>query len=94
MFLTLSVLRLLSYKAPSETCHVGIHWIALVEYSQMSTHVPGFQSFFRSFFASFCNGQISHHQLKVEPYPIPESFVKLKYLKTELNVDNGTYAIV
>ena len=28
---------------------------------------------------------------KVEPYP---SFLKLKYLKTELNVDNGTYAIV
>ena len=24
-------------------CHVGIHWIALAEYSQMSTHVPGFQ---------------------------------------------------
>ena len=30
---------------PSLTCHVGIHWIALTEYSQMSTHVPGFQSF-------------------------------------------------
>ena len=32
--------------------------------------------------------------LKVEPYPIPGSFSKLKYLKTELNADNGTYAIV
>ena len=31
---------------------------------------------------------------KVEPYPIPGSFLKLKYLKTELNVDNGTFAIV
>ena len=31
---------------------------------------------------------------KVEPYPIPGSFLKLKYLKTELNVDNGTNAIV
>ena len=31
---------------------------------------------------------------KVEPYPIPGSFLKLEYLKTELNVDNGTYAIV
>ena len=30
----------------------------------------------------------------IEPYPIPGSFLKLKYLKTELNVDNGTYAIV
>ena len=32
--------------------------------------------------------------IKVEPYLIPGSFLKLKYLKTELNVDNGTYAIV
>ena len=32
----------------------------------MSTHLPGFQSFFR-FFASFCIGQISHHQLKGYP---------------------------
>ena len=29
----------------SKPCHVGIHWIALAEYSQMRTHVPGFQSF-------------------------------------------------
>ena len=43
-----------SYKS----CHVGIHWIVRAEYSQMSTHLPGFQSFFR-FFASFCIGQIS-----------------------------------
>ena len=27
---------------PSKSCHVGIHWIALSEYSPMSTHVPGF----------------------------------------------------
>ena len=40
------------FKKSSKPCHVGIHWIALAEYSQMSTHVPGFQSFFR-FFASF-----------------------------------------
>ena len=30
-------------------CRVGIHWIALAEYSQTSTHTHGFQSFF-SFF--------------------------------------------
>ena len=29
----------------SNPCHVGIHWKALTEYSQMSTLVPGFQSF-------------------------------------------------
>ena len=69
--LTLSMLRLLSSKAqgrkqfrkPSKPCHVGIHLKALAEYSQMSTHLPGFQSFLR-FFASFCFGKISHQQHK------------------------------
>ena len=28
---------------PSKPCHVGIHWIPLTEYSQMSTHLKGFQ---------------------------------------------------
>ena len=27
-----------------ELCYVGIYWIALAEYYQMSTHMPGFQS--------------------------------------------------
>ena len=66
--LTLPMLRLLSSKAQgckdfpktSKPCHVGIHWIALAEYSQMSTHVPGFQSFFK-IFASFCIGKIGYH---------------------------------
>ena len=29
----------------SKPCHVGIYWIAPAEYYQMSTYVPGFQSF-------------------------------------------------
>ena len=52
-FLTLPMLRLLSSKAQGckdfwkspKPCHVGIHWKACIEYSQMSTHLPGFQSF-------------------------------------------------
>ena len=32
----------------SKPCHVCIHWIALTKYSQLSTHLPGFQHF--SFF--------------------------------------------
>ena len=48
---------------PSKACHVGIHLKALTEYSQMSANVSGFQSF-SGFFASFCVGQISHHQHK------------------------------
>ena len=34
---------------PSKPCHVGIQWIGLAEYSQMNTHVQGFQSFFLCF---------------------------------------------
>ena len=50
---------------PYKPCHVGIHWKALrlAEYSQMSTHMPGFQSSFR-FLAFICIGQISHRQHK------------------------------
>ena len=72
--LTPPMLRLFSSKAqgrwelwkPSKLYLVGIHWITLTEYSQMSTHVPGFPSFFWGFssglFASFYTGQISHQQ--------------------------------
>ena len=34
------------FDKPSKPCHVGIHWIALTEYSQMSTHLPEFRPFF------------------------------------------------
>ena len=69
--LTLPIQSPLSSKAqghkifckPSKPCHVGINWIALVAYFQMSTHISGFRSFFR-FFASFCIGQISQQQHK------------------------------
>ena len=46
---------------PSKPCHAGVHLIAVPECSQMSTHLPVFQSFLR-FFASFCIGQISYQQ--------------------------------
>ena len=36
----------------------------------MGTHVPGFQSFFR-FIASFCIGQISHQQIRVNKITFP-----------------------
>ena len=48
---------------PYKPCHVGIHQKAPTKNSQMSTHVPGFQSLFR-IFASFCIGQISRQQHK------------------------------
>ena len=51
---TLPMLRLLSskpeerkdfWKPSKPSCHVVIHWIALAECSQMSTHLQGCQSF-------------------------------------------------
>ena len=70
-YLTLPMLRLLSCKAqerkyfgkPSKPCHVGTHLKALTKYSQMSTHLPGFQSFF-CVFAAFRISQTSHQQHK------------------------------
>ena len=63
--LTLSMLKLIlpktkelkDFRKPSKPCHVGIHLNALKEYYQMSTHVPGFQSF-SGIFGSFCIGQL------------------------------------
>ena len=71
LWLTLPMLRLFSsiaqgckyFGKSSKPCHVGIHWKVLAEYSQMSTHLPGFQPFFR-IFASFCISQSSHQQNK------------------------------
>ena len=51
------------FKKPSKPCLAGIHWKALNEYSQMSTHLPRFQAF-SGMFASFCIGQSSHQQCK------------------------------
>ena len=52
--LTLLMLRLLWSNAQEHRfflksfipCHVGIHLKALAEHYQMSSHLPGFQSFF------------------------------------------------
>ena len=45
-------------------CHVGIHWIALAEHSQVSTHVPGFQSFF-SFLYHFVLAKLTTSSMRV-----------------------------
>ena len=51
------MLRLFSAEAqgrkPLKPCRVGIHWIALAEYSQMSTHVSGFSVIFQFFLLHF-----------------------------------------
>ena len=51
----------------SKPCPVGIHWEALAEYSQMSTHVPGFQSFF-SFLHHFVLAKLATSSIRVKMY--------------------------
>ena len=68
------MLRLISSKAqrhkdfwkPSKPCHVGIHWIALAVCSQMSTHVPGFQSLFSVFLQHFVLAKWATSSIRVE----------------------------
>ena len=43
--------------------HLNPVMLVFIGKPSLSTHVPGFQSFF-SVFASFCNDQISHQQQK------------------------------
>ena len=44
---------------------LNIHWIALVEYSQMSTLVPGFQSFIRVFLHHFIMAKLATSRIRV-----------------------------
>ena len=68
------MLRLLSYKAkgckdfwkPSTPCHVGIHWIALAEYSLMSTHLPGIQLFFKGFLHFLVFTKLANSSIRVK----------------------------
>ena len=76
--LTLQMLTLLLSKAqgrkdiwkPSKLYHIGIHWIALAEHSQMSTHLPGFQSFSR-FLHHFVLAKLANNSKRVNPGQLP-----------------------
>ena len=50
-------------------CHVGIHRIALAEYSQMRTHLPGFQSFVSFFLHHFILAKLAISSIRVSPFP-------------------------
>ena len=52
---------------PSKSCHVGIHWIALAEYSQMSTYLPGFPVIFQ-LFVSFWVAKLDTSSIRVNPF--------------------------
>ena len=54
------------FRRPSKPCYVGIHWIALTDHSQMSTHIPGFQSFFRY----FVSAKLATSSRRVNPFTL------------------------
>ena len=72
--LTLPMLKLFLSKShrrkdfgkPSKPCHVGIQRIALAENSQISTHVPGFQSFFSFFLHHFVSAKLATSSIRVK----------------------------
>ena len=51
-------------KNNSKPSFVGIHWIALAEHSQMTTHVPGFQSYFK-FLHHFVLAKLATNSIRV-----------------------------
>ena len=64
------------FKNTFKPCHLGFHWIALAEYSQMSTfstHMPGFQSFFR-FLHHFLLAKLATSSISVNDSYIRPSF--------------------
>ena len=71
--LTLPILRPFSAKAqgrkhfwkPSKPCHVGIHWIAFTEYSQMSTMYQGFSHFLKGFLHHFVLAKLATSSIRV-----------------------------
>ena len=57
----------------SKPYHVGTHLKALADYSQMNTHLPGFQSFF-NLFALFCIGKFATSSERVkEPWGMSQT---------------------
>ena len=74
--LSLPMLRLLLTKAKgrkdfwkSKPCHVGIHCIALTEYSQMSTHLPGF-NYFSGFLHHFVLAKLANSSVRVKEFGV------------------------
>ena len=69
---------------PFKPCHVGIHWIALAEYSQMSTHLPGFQLFFVFFVHGFVLAKLATIDIRVK-YHLCLTLAKIKCQILQMN---------
>ena len=54
------------FRKPSKPGHVGIHLIALAEYSPMSTNMPRFKSFFQVFLYHFVLAKLATSSIRVK----------------------------
>ena len=72
-------------KKSTQPCHVGIHWKALTEYVQMSTHLSWFRSFFR-FLHHFLLAKLATTSIRVKSVcPGPPSSERRVVIKCLLN---------
>ena len=60
-----AILQSTKMQKSSKPYHVAIHWVALNEYSQMSTHKSGLQSFFR-FLHQFVLAKLATSSIRVK----------------------------
>ena len=94
VLLTLPMLRLLSSKAQwckdfrktTKPCHVGIHSIALVEYSQMSTYMPWIQLIFLGFLHHFVLTKLATSSIRVKSLEM-DYFSVMPYCPSELVIN-------
>ena len=59
------ITRIQRFLKTFQPCHVGIHWKALAECSQMSTYVPGFQVTFQVFSHQFLLTKLATSSIRV-----------------------------
>ena len=71
--------RMQNLRKPSKPCHVGIHWITLAEYSQMSTHMLGFRWFFLHFWHNFVLAKLDTSSIRVNSVLIMKCFYLFGY---------------
>ena len=84
-----------------KTYYVGIHWIGLTEYSQMSTYVPGFQTYFSGFLHcvfcivlfAFVFAKLATSSIKIS-YQQHKGYLKLEKYDIELEVRTLPHALV
>ena len=72
---------------PSKPFHVGIHWLALAEYSQMNTHTPGFQSLF-SFLRHIVLAKLATTNIRVKQYLSNRDHIHLNLKKMKIQLSS------